>query len=80
MQAQQLKKKTSVKWQHRKAYSDQNRVLLIDKNVSLMFSSFKNFPVPNIITINGLNLQTMLFTGLITLQNQVLQGNSSVQL
>ena len=57
MQAQQLKKKdSSVKWQHRKADSDQNRALLIDKNVSLVFSSFKNFPVPNIITINGLNL------------------------
>ena len=41
---------------------------------------FLNYSVSNIITINGLNLQAVLFTGLITLQNQVLKGNPSVRL
>ena len=44
MQAQQLKKEccnVSVKWQHKKADSDQNLVLLINRNVCLVFSSFK---------------------------------------
>ena len=49
-----------------------------DKQASV-FGVFelKNYSVPNIVTINGLNLQTVLFT---TLQNQVRNRNPSVRL
>ena len=41
---------------------------------------FQNYSVLDVVTINGLNLQTVLFTGLITLQNQGLQGNPFIRL
>ena len=47
-----------------------------------VFGVFKlqNYAVSNIAATNGLTLQTVVFTGLITLQNQVIQGNPFVRL
>ena len=65
MQAQQLEKiVTTLKWLNRKEDSVKNLALLMNWNVCMLFYSFKNYSVPNIITLDGLHLQTVLFTRL----------------